>query len=405
MWGAFDAHGQDTRSLGMAGTSMALARGTDAPLWNPANLALPREHRWSLTVFDIAAAGSNDSFPKRYYDTYNGAYLDEAAKNDILGRITAHGLGIHADTHVRLFSVAYENYALTLLGRAAARAALPKDILDLALFGNQLNRDYSALGSDAHALSTASLCVSAAFPVTLPYFEVKASAVGGTLKYHFGISYAELLKADLSTTTTPELVEASGTADFRYGAPGGHGFSLDLACAADINERWYVGMTLSDIISVVHFDGDSYRGTYSFSVDSLSALSFDETDIDSIFFTEEREEERAHFSTTIPAELKLGGGYRFNKVHLTATYLQGFRRTGAVSSRPGVAMGAEYDPWPLLSLRTGIGFGGVHGFRLAWGLSFTPGPVRVDLAFQNIGGFTADQSRGISAGIGIRCEW
>ena len=39
MWGAFDAHGQDTRSLGMAGTSMALARGTDAPLWNPQKVA------------------------------------------------------------------------------------------------------------------------------------------------------------------------------------------------------------------------------------------------------------------------------------------------------------------------------------------------------------------------------
>ena len=402
---AVNVSSQDVRSLGMAGTSMVLARGTDAPKWNPANLALPREKNWSFTIFNIEATASNSSFPKRYYDKYNGAFLDEDAKNDILGRISESGLGVIADARVQLLSIAFGNYAITVTGSGAGRASAPKDLVDLILFGNQINRTYNATGTAAHALSTATVAFSAATPVAIPWFKVKASTLGATVKYHYGIGYAELLEAELRATTTATDLAAKGLADFRFGAPGGQGFSIDIGAAADINDQWSVGLSFSDPLSIIHFGGDSYRGMYTFAVDSLTALSFEDTDFDSIFTTEEIEEEHISFSTVIPAELRLGGGYFFQKVSVTAVYLQGFRKTAVASSTPGFAVGIEYKPWKLLDLRTGIGIGGIHGFRLAWGLSFNPGPVRIDFAFQNIGGLTSGQSRGFSGGFGLRCNW
>jgi hypothetical protein len=400
-----DSHSQDTRNLGMAGTSMVLARSTDAPLWNPANLALPREKNWSFTIFNIEATLSNSSFPKRYYDLYNGAFLDEDAKNDILGRITKSGLGVIANARVQLLSIAFSNYAITITGTGACRASAPRDLVDLILFGNQLDRTYKATGTDAHALSTASFGFSAAKAVSFPWLKLKASSIGATIKYHYGIGCAELLDAELSATTTATEIAANGLADFRFGTPGGQGFSIDIGAAADINDRWSVGLSWSDLISTIHFSGDSYRGMYRFTVDSLSAFSFEDTDIDSIFNTEEKEEEHISFSTVIPSELKLGGGYFAQKVTVTAVYVQGFRKTGFSSSTPGFAVGVEYKPWKLLNLRTGMGIGGVHGFRLAWGFSFNPGPITMDFAFQNVGGLTSGQSRGISGGFGIRCNW
>jgi hypothetical protein len=389
----------------MAGTSMVLARGTSAPLWNPANLGLPRTKIWSLTIFDIGATASNSSYSKSYYDKYNGAFLDEQAKNDILGRITDSGLGVIADANLQLFSLAYRNYALTILGSGSARASAPRDLFDLVLFGNQLNRIYNANGANAHGLSTAAICLSAAMPVQIPWYNVKASAVGATLKYHYGLGYAELLNADLAATTTAAFAEAKGVADFRFGVLGGSGFSMDIGFAADVDDRLSVSLAWSDFLSTVHFGGDSYRGIYSFSVDSLSATSFDDTDMDSLIQTDEKEEENISFSASIPSEIRLGGGYRFNKVIITAVYLQGFQRTGKVSSSPGFAIGTEYQPFKLLQLRTGFGFGGVHGFRMSWGLSFNPGPARIEFAFQNVGGLTASHSRGLSAGFGLRFEW
>ncbi|RKY84151.1 hypothetical protein DRP98_05615 [candidate division KSB1 bacterium] len=43
----------DARSLGMARAYTALARGVDAPLWNPANLKLPTSKKFSLQLFSL----------------------------------------------------------------------------------------------------------------------------------------------------------------------------------------------------------------------------------------------------------------------------------------------------------------------------------------------------------------
>ncbi|HPN34046.1 MAG TPA: hypothetical protein PK843_06015 [bacterium] len=42
----------------------------------------------------IGGLAANDALRKGHYDRYNGAFLDQAAKQDLLNAIPAAGLGI-----------------------------------------------------------------------------------------------------------------------------------------------------------------------------------------------------------------------------------------------------------------------------------------------------------------------
>ena len=393
----------DARHMGTAGASIVMARNSDAPFYNPANLGLPRANKWGFTLFSLSATASNSSFSKNDYDKYNGAYLSETDKNDILDKITGEGLTVTSSTSAQVLSVVYKTFALTFTGTGGARVVAPRDVIDLALNGNLEGREYSADNAAGHGLGTVAIGFSGALPLSINRF--KASAVGATIKYHYGIGYSELTKTDISTITQNNQSTAEGLAEVIVGAPGGSGISFDLGFAADINDRWCVSLAWSDVVSTISFRGDSEKRLYSFFVDSLTVMSFEDEDVDSVFNYEELVDEGYSFTTHIPSELRIGGGYRLEKLTIMATYSQGFSRTGTVSSKPSFAAGVEYRPWKLLHLRTGLGIGGVNGFCSAWGLSFNPGPVRLDLAFQNIGGLLPAQSRGMAAGVGLRFEW
>ena len=58
------------RGLGMGGAYTALARGVHAPEWNPANLGLPDNPKFSMSIFAIGTAINNNSFSLGDYNKY-----------------------------------------------------------------------------------------------------------------------------------------------------------------------------------------------------------------------------------------------------------------------------------------------------------------------------------------------
>ena len=84
----------NARSVGMGGASIGLARGVDAPIWNPANLGLPDNGRLSVNLVNMGVGIYNNSFTLQQYNTYNGAHWDENDIENILNSIPADGMEI-----------------------------------------------------------------------------------------------------------------------------------------------------------------------------------------------------------------------------------------------------------------------------------------------------------------------
>ena len=79
------------RSLGLAGCYTTLAYGIEAPFWNPANLGLPQNSRFSFNFFSLGTRLGNNSFSLKDYNYYNGKFLTLSDKNKILNSIPSNG--------------------------------------------------------------------------------------------------------------------------------------------------------------------------------------------------------------------------------------------------------------------------------------------------------------------------
>ncbi len=103
----------------MGGAYTALARGVHAAAWNPANLGLPDNSKFSFTFISLGASVWNNSFSKSMYDKYivgdgkGSVHWTQEDIEDILGHIPDSGLGLNIGTSVRAFSFSIGRFALS----------------------------------------------------------------------------------------------------------------------------------------------------------------------------------------------------------------------------------------------------------------------------------------------------
>ena len=128
----------DAVSIGMAGSYTAVARGYDAIGFNPANLGLSNQPGTQLQLFALGSTLINNSFSMGDYEQYNGAYLSESDKREILSKIPSGGLEFTGNTAASALSFARGPIAFSATVEAAGQGSLSRDVVDLAFFGNRI---------------------------------------------------------------------------------------------------------------------------------------------------------------------------------------------------------------------------------------------------------------------------
>ncbi|MFQ5649436.1 MAG: DUF5723 family protein, partial [bacterium] len=153
----------NARSVAMGGAYTALARGVEAPSWNPANLGLSGRKVPRLNLISIGVGIHNNSFSKSRYELYSGSYLTEKDKQDIMNSIPAEGLWFNLNTEVQAAGLSIGPLAFTASGHAASDFSLSKDIADLLLYGNDFERQYTIGDTNGEGWAVSSLAVSGGF--------------------------------------------------------------------------------------------------------------------------------------------------------------------------------------------------------------------------------------------------
>jgi len=396
----------NARATAMAGAYNGLALGSEAPFVNPANLSLKSQTRFSMTFFGVGLNAVNNSFSKSYYDRYNGAYLDQAAKNDILGALSENGLRMNSAAEVQALGVGYGPWAFSISAIGGAESTLAREIFDLVLNGNQENRTYSFKPAAAEGVALAAFAFSYGKAFNLSLKNVDQFGAGATLKYYRGLFYGKILHAQARMLTEFSAAEAEGSAEIRQAA-GGNGFGLDLGATATVWKKWRASLTLHNLLSSVRWNRDTEAVFTDFELYStnLEKLNSFDGEVDSVLVSNDTTKSISSFSTSIPTTLRLGVLRTFGEWMVAAEWEQGFK-DGALSTKtPLFALGGEYRPWRILRLRMGTSLGGRQGFTIAYGLGFAFGPVRWDLAGVNYGGFTAGVSRGVGLATSISMRY
>jgi len=396
---ASTTHAQITaRALGMGGAYTALARGVHAVDWNPANLGLPDNSRFSFSFISVGVGVSNNAFSKNMYDKYlvegadadNNIYWSQDDIADILGAIPDDGLKLQVNTYIRTFSFSIGHFALSLSTQAGSYLSLDKSLLKIPLSGTEINKAYNLEHMQGSGLGFGAAAISWGQPIPVSF--ARAFAVGTTVRAIYGGGYADTGESSATIQLMPYGTDLDGSYEAKYAYNGGKlGWGLDLGAAAQLGQGWTVSLGLHNLLGSIPWENNIKTEYGLFSGDSIGVFTDFDKDISDTTWSEEG----VPFSSRLPMVLKLGGSFRYGRVVVAADYKQGFKEDAFVSTKPCFSLGTEWKGLSWLPLRAGVTLGGKVGFGTSAGIGLRPGGFVLDLAVMSRGGFTPGTSKGV----------
>lgn len=403
----------EVASLGLAGAYSLQARGTDAPDWNPAQLAW--DQRADLRLFGLQARASNNSFTLSDYNRWIGKEWSEADKRRILGRIS----GATLDGTVRAAAegpeAAAAGFALTVENRLETAVRVPRRYARLLLFGNTPGEDFDLGGTEGKALAWSEARLSygrevlrtrvpalrlAGVQVVPEVGDSTALALGASVKYLRGWGYAELTQARGSFLTTSQ--GAVGEARFTARtAAGGSGYGLDVGAEARAERGWRVALQVQDLLTVITWDRQPRRHESAALADSI-ALKNLEHGSDPVT-RESSSTPIPPFRASLPPAVTLAVGREWRRTFAEADLRQVFARVGG--GGPRLAVGLNHSIWSWLDARLGAAGGGPEGATDSAGLGLRLWKVRLDLSVASVGSWNFLSPKGVGAGVDLGLRW
>lgn len=399
-------------SAGMGNTYTAHSRGIYAVGKNPANLVFSPENKVEfatvLPIPNVTFLGGTDFISISDYNYFFGGveengetvgrYLTQADK-DRLKKLFADGGTIQSD-----FSIDYLNIVVNLnpkIGTIGFKmsdnfglyADLPAQISDIALEGNPEGSVYNFGDMKLNMQYLRTYSLSYAREITeLKQNIFKKISAGITFNFITGYAMAHTERTDSYISTgTDGVLTASGNVlaytafsedfgvDYDFDStdvednmgffpkPAGSGFGIDLGFAAQLDDVWSFGLSITGIGSVT-WDKKvaEFTSNNALVIDDIT----DQDTRDSLaeVFTGEGKYV-SEYSTSLPTALHIGATYQLDKAPymknfpgtllIAFDYHQGFNDVARNSTKPRFALGFEWRPWKIFPIRTGFSAGGV----------------------------------------------
>jgi hypothetical protein len=393
----------DGPALGLAGAYSLRARGVDAPDWNPATLA------WSRALdLRVAAAGAgmyNNSFSLGDYRRWNGAVLDGQEEEAILARIPGGFFRGGFEVAAEGPGAAWRGWALTVGGRAAGTAAVPKEYGRLVFYGNDPEQAYELGGSDGEGTAWSELRLSHGRALGAIQVGGRPMILAGGLsvKWLRGWAHGEVTGAEGGLITTVDGISGSQEVTGRS-AQGGSGYACDLGLAARTG-KWRFGLAFTNAASRLSWTTRPEEHTQRAWADTVTLGDLDGNQGSDLVTTKSTTEARSSYSTALPAELAMAAARRWLGFDWEVDLRQGFSDRPGTRARPRVALGVSRRPWRFLEARGGLALGGADGPVLATGAGFSLWKVRCDLGISSARGLNFTSPHGVEAGVSLGMRW
>jgi hypothetical protein len=444
------------RAMGLAGTYTAMARGVESLYWNPANLALKDGPKVSIPgLVGGSFVLENNSWSVATYNDFNGNFIDDGIKDDMLADLDKEGLKFNSDTGVFIPLVGGAAFllpwglssAMAFDLRAGVEGQVPRDMIEFMLRGNQFeseriedernpNYDIAEWDGESWGLGVFSWGFAKPWiPAQLePY--VSQFAVGITLKGMGGV-LAEVTDSEGGFITRIGGMQMNASGVTR--SAGGIGFGLDLGAVGVTKDgRTTVGLSLVNLLDVMNWSIKTRQDSVFVTAEGVSVTSFTGADgFDEIFDNPrevlvdsrldtvlENEVDEAiwdsgvpvfhtgrdigSFSRSLPAMLRLGVAHKpIPSLTVAANYDQAFSSGMGIDSTPRISLATEYRLVDWFPLRFGLSGGGRAGRSSAIGISFGPFAIKrfqmelMEISFLNRGGFFPGSSQGFGVSLHV----
>ncbi len=321
------SYSQSGASLGIGGFT-AQSRGVEAVFWNPANLAFVEKDqpKFQMILFSLAAGTGNNSFSFNSLTKYIGdgesIYLTEKDKEDILNRISDHGLKFDVTGKISLLSFSVKNFGFGIESKGYGDFSIPKDVYRNVLFklGHD-SYDYSVKGG-GFGLTKFKLSYGKTFLedviLEAPLLRntiFRGISAGVSLSYLLGTGFGEIERgtAQLAISENGILPMVNYRAKI---ASLGSGLGMDIGFGAYTDDNWKIGLVFENVIARINWNKDTKMAKYAadFGNDPLFILGDGQlSDIDMDEVATDTTHSVGSFSKSLPFNLRMGIAKDFGK--------------------------------------------------------------------------------------------
>lgn len=428
---AFSQYSDNVRSLSMGRTGVASSYNIDAMNLNPANLSLIKPKDKSRIYINGMTTGGymmNSKFLSiDFYNKYftgdgsgNAKYWTNSDKQDIItkSKDSELGLGVGYKFVSAAFRIPKAGVAgFSIEDKIFGKSYVPEPMLQLTLFGNEINKtyDFSQYRLELSWIRQINFSYSNVSKKILPKM-FKQFAWGVSLKPQMGYYYLGIRDNDLNFTTNDSaqitshgavtFLRSSIRNDDKIDYPGlgrlaGFGWGFDIGFNGKINERWSVGLSITDI-GYMNWYGNNYEYKYAGEFVVTDLAKSEQLDTLRTLINGKKTSVGA-FQKMLPMTLRLGVNFKIFKnlfgvksdslskelVSISLDYIQGLSKLAAGSSTvPTIGAGAEFFLTQFFIPRIGFIAGGTEGFLVSLGAGMDTKYIVFDVGTHNIAAIT-----------------
>lgn len=392
----------DARTISHAGVLDLSQRYSSTALHgNPAILG-PNAKQEPMTIeaLSFSAAAMNNAYSVSFWNDQiaRDHYLTTADKRDIIDRLSGDELRVHANAAAPLAGMTYKQMAAAVSVESAINARAPKELFELALYGNELNRAYELKDFEGESYTMFNIAAGFSYKFEQEWIRELYGGIG----FHFyqGIDYEKIVNADGELTVTDSLITGY-TIVQRVHADYGDGVGFDIGGLAVFNDQWQLGISLRQLGTSISWDIQKSE-LKVWEADSAGIIidSLDDNDyLERVFKTEDAEIAGGTYSSDLPVLIGFDSRFKATeKIILMGSML--IRTETSAQGDAGVEAGiaTEISARPWLPLHAGFSGGGSPGWQLGIGGGLRFKNYEMTLGWTwNRGLFNA--ARGISFGL------
>jgi outer membrane protein OmpA-like peptidoglycan-associated protein len=363
----------------------------------PSNLAL-----YSTPFFDMVLPYAGLGFGNTFIslNDYNHyAVLDSFTTQDKIELLKKFGdpFKLRVNVNSIPFGISIGNFGIGVKGIGGTYGTISKDILDLALNGNELGRTYDVSNTYLDALALVQISLAGAI-------RIKNVTGGLSVGYLYGLLHGDIEDLAGRFVSDSSYLETGDTVKYRY-STGGKGFATSLSLGGNIGYNTTVSLGLENLFSSMQWTKEATQGVAYIHVNKFDLLNLTDSTFRDTMICDTSYEYKRSYGTKLPLILRVGMRHKFEQVPLTLflDYEQGFSNTCISSTTPNIALLTQFNPISFFPLRVGLSTmnpGGI-GFNLGTGLSFSQ--IYFDIDYTTRGGwFSGSKGHWLSIASGLR---
>ncbi len=395
--------------------------GPNAVFYNPALLSYPKNPGFSLEFLRIGFDFTNNTFSISDWNKFvDKDTLDVDYKSTLLDLVPSDGFAATIGANLGLLGVKIGDFAFCPRIVSGSNQFIPKDVIDLGLYGNELGRTYNFTGTRAEVMAYNEFGIGYSKPFKVG--EDKTLYAGISLSYVRGIFYAEAERINGTFISDSLFIEADiDTFRYKYSFSGwgkNQGVSSNIGFAMDVNKYTLVDISFRNLLSTVGWVHDLKTGYFAGHLDPINVIRYltvyhnlpmpaDSEKWDEAFeefYDIDTSSAEQEFSVRLPILMNVGLSYQKSEAwKLFAQYEQGFKQGALTTTTPKLTLSGEYNPWKVMPLRGGFSFGGQETFASMIGFGFLFDQFYMDFGYgQHKGVFMGAKGQSLAFDVGIK---